>query len=108
MTNLPVGLMWISGLSSANCAGMIGLITCSIRSGRMTVSRSMPSWCWVLMSTLFSRTGRPFSYSTLTWVLPSGRRYGMAPLLRTSVRRSLRRWASQMGMGIRSGVSSQA
>ena len=43
-----------------------------------------------------------------TWVLPSGRRYGTAPARRTWARRSERRWASQIGSGMRSGVSSQA
>ena len=75
-------------------------MTCSIRSGRITLSRSMPSWCWVLMSTAFSATGLPSSYSNVTWVLPSGRRYGSWPDLRTSARRSARRWAVQIGSGM--------
>ncbi len=54
-------------------------MTCSIMSGRISVSRSMPSLCWVEMSTVFSATGRPSSYSKVTWVLPSGRRYGNRP-----------------------------
>ena len=68
----------------------------------------MPSWCWVLISTVFSATGTPSSYSYVTCVLPSGRRYGTWPDLRTAARRSARRWAVQIGSGIRSGVSSHA
>ena len=35
---------------------------------------SMFGLCWVEISTVRSRTGRPSSYSKVTWVLPSGRR----------------------------------
>ena len=38
------------------------------------VSRSMPSLCWVEISTVFSATGSPSTYSKVTCVLPSGRR----------------------------------
>ena len=62
-TNVPVGLTNTSYGSSANCSGIVGRITCSIRSGRITVSRSMPSWCCVEMSTVLSATGTPSSYS---------------------------------------------
>jgi hypothetical protein len=44
----------------------------------------------------------------LTCVLPSGRRYGSRPLLRTSARRYASRCASQIGIGMRSSVSSHA
>ncbi len=37
--------------------GSIGLITCSIRSGLIRVSASMPGWCWVEISTVVSRFG---------------------------------------------------
>ena len=39
-------------------AGSSGVITCSIRSGLMSVSASRPGWCWVEMSTVVSRFGR--------------------------------------------------
>ena len=51
-------------------------MTCSVRSGLIIVSMSMPGPCWVEMSTVVSRFGLPSTYSTDTWVLPSGRRYG--------------------------------
>ena len=44
----------------------------------------------------------------VTWVLPSGRRYGMVPSLRTAVSRRASRCASAIGSGISSGVSEQA
>ena len=107
-SNAPVGLTSTPKSSPANCSGSVGRITCSTRSGLIVVSESMPGACWVEMSTVTSRTGRPSSYSKVTWVLPSGRRYGRAPDLRTSARRSASRWASQIGSGMRSAVSSQA
>ena len=56
-----------------------------------------------------TRTGlSSSSYSMVTWVLPSGRRYGSVPSLRTAVSCSARRCAMVIGSGISSGVSSQA
>ena len=52
--------------------------------------------------------GTPRSYSTVTCVLPSGRRYGSVPFLRTSARRRAMRWARAIGSGMSSGVSRQA
>ena len=83
-------------------------MTCSVRSGLIIVSMSMPGPCWVEMRTVVSRFGLPSTYSTDTWVLPSGRRYGSTPDLRTSESRCASRCASQIGIGIRSSVSSQA
>ena len=57
----PVGLTITSKSSSANRSGMTGRITCSTRSGRIMVSRSMPSLCWADTSTVRSRTGRSSS-----------------------------------------------
>ena len=59
-------------------------------------------------TTVRTRTGTPCSYSTVTCVLPSGRRYGSWPDLRTSASRRAMRWASAIGSGISSGVSRQA
>ena len=42
-------------------SGSIGLMTCSIRSGLIRVSLSMPGWCWVEMSTVVSFFGTPSS-----------------------------------------------
>lgn len=68
----------------------------------------MSAACWVEITTVSKRTGRSPSYSMVTWVLPSGRRYGSTPLLRTSVSRRESRCASAIGSGISSGVSEQA
>ena len=48
------------------------------------------------------------SYSTVTWLLPSGRSQVSSPLLRASVRRRQSWWAMEIGAGISSAVSSQA
>ena len=69
---------------------------------------SMSSACCEDTTTVSSRTGLPSAYSMVTWVLPSGRRYGTTPSLRTCVRRRASRWASAIGSGISSGVWSQA
>ncbi len=87
MTNRPVGLMWYFVFSSSSSAGSTAWITCFRMSAR---SSSLPtvSACCVEMTTASMRTGLPFaSYSTVTWLLPSGRRYGSLPFLRTSVSR---------------------
>ena len=47
-------------------------------------------------------------YSTVTWVLPSGRRYGTVPLRRTVESCLDSWWASMIGRGISSGVSRHA
>ena len=59
-------------------------------------------------TSLLTPTGWPFWYTTLTWVLPSGRSQGRSPPLRTIASRSARRWARTMGSGMREGVSSVA
>ena len=48
------------------------------------------------------------SYSTVTWVLPSGRRYFKVPSLRTLASCLASLWLKEMARGISSGVSSQA
>ena len=64
--------------------------------------------CWLDTTTVSRRTALSPSYSIVTWVLPSGRRYGIAPDLRTSDSRRASRWANAIGNGISSGVSSHA
>jgi len=65
--------------------------------------------CWVETTMVSTRTGLPFaSYSTDTWLLESGRTHGILPALRRSVRVRMIRCARMIGMGINSGVSSQA
>src|ERR1035441_1288112 len=58
---------WISGVSSS--------------------FRSMSGACWADTTTVSSRTGSWPTYSIVTWVLPSGRRYGTSPLRLSSDRR---------------------
>ena len=87
---------------------MIGLTTSSWTSAKIC-SLETSSECWTLTSTVSTRRGRPSaSYSTVTWVFPSGRAQRRVPsrLAVESWRAS--RWASWMGAGISSGVSSQA
>ena len=72
VTKRPVGLTWMMVLSSKSCAGSVGSITFAI-----TVSR-ISSWetsgeCCVETTTVWTRSGCMPSYSTVTWLLPSGR-----------------------------------
>ena len=83
-------------------------MTCSRTSGVSSDSSEMSGACCEETTTVLSRTGRRPSYSMVTWVLPSGRRYGMVPSLRTAERRRASRCASAIGSGISSGVSEQA
>ena len=82
-------------------------MTASTISERRRSARTSGS-CWAETTTVRTRFGTPCSYSTVTWVLPSGRRYGSWPDLRTSARRRAIRCASAIGSGISSGVSRQA
>ncbi len=68
----------------------------------------MSGACWLETTTVSSLTGLSPAYSMVTWVLPSGRRYGTWPERRTadSCRASL--CASMIGSGISSGVSRHA
>ncbi len=60
------------------------------------------------MTTVWTRTGRSPSYSTVTWLLPSGRSQGRSPDLRALASRLVSRCARAIGSGISSGVSRQA
>ena len=64
--------------------------------------------CWVETTTVSIRTGVNPSYSTVTWLLASGRSQGIVPSCRNSVIRLMIRCASAIGSGISSGVSLQA
>ena len=71
--------------------------------------RAMSGSCWVDTTMAGQERTWPSSpYSTVTWLLPSGRSQVSSPALRTSasLRESL--WAREMGAGMSSGVSSQA
>ncbi len=78
----------------------------------ITVSQ-ISSWltsgaCWVEMTTVCTRTGFCPSYSTVTWLLPSGRSQGISPDRRAAASRCVSRCASAIGSGISSGVSVHA
>ena len=64
--------------------------------------------CWVEITTASMRFGTPPTYSTLTWLLPSGRRKSRTPWRRTWERRCTSLCAIMIGSGISSAVSSQA
>ena len=70
---------------------------------------AMSGLCWVERTMAGQRRTLPLSsYSTVTWLLPSGRSHFSSPLLRTAASFRVRSWARAMGAGIREGVSSQA
>ena len=72
-TKRPVGLMKYLVLESSRLGGMTAWMTFSSTSSRM-VSILTRLLCWAEMITASTRTGRSPSYSTVTWLLPSGRR----------------------------------
>ncbi len=84
--------------------------------GRMISSRiasrssgvGIDSACCVEMTTVSTRTGLPSAYSTVTWLLPSGRSHSSVRFLRASARRSVSLCASVIGSGISSSVSRTA
>ena len=85
-----------------------GRITCARMPSR-TVSISVSAECCEDMTIVSTRKGFPSeSYSTVTWLFPSGRRYGKMPFFRTSVRRAVSLCARLIGRGISSFVSLQA
>ncbi len=88
-------------------AGRAGFTTRSATAWWMSLLDTSSS-CWVLTTTVWIRTGRPSSYSTVTWAFPSGRSQGISPLLRLSARRRVRRWENWMAAGMSSSVSSEA
>ena len=70
------------------------------------VSVATSSACCVEITTASTRTGRfSASYSTVTWLLPSGRRYASCPDRRTSESLRASLCASEIGVGISSSVS---
>ena len=64
--------------------------------------------CCVETTTVSIRTGLSPSYSTVTWLLLSGRSQSTSPFWRASVSRLRMRCDSAIGSGISSGVSLQA
>ena len=83
---------------------MISSMTASRRSEMATSGA-----CCVEMTTVSSRLTAPvLSYSTETWLLPSGRSQARRPLLRAAVSDRASIWAYSTGAGISVCVSSQA
>src|SRR3977135_1499250 len=98
-TKRPVGLMRMSGSGASNPASpSTGRTTRAITPSRSS-TLSILSECWVDTTTLAIPTGRAPSYTTLTWVLPSGRSHERSPALRTAASRSARRRASTVRSG---------
>ena len=84
---------------------MTAWITC-FRMPARSSSLATVSECCVEMTTASTRRTLPFaSYSTVTWDLPSGRRKGSVPFLRTCESRMVSLCASEMGVGINSSFS---
>ena len=106
-TNRPVGLMSTRGGCGQRWAGSTGWMIRSATS-RRRVSMSTPASCWVESTTVSTASGRSPRYRTVTWLLASGRSQGNSPFRRSCAWRSTSRWASRIGKGISSGVSSQA
>ena len=92
MTNVPVGLTCRIIASSTSAAGSTAGSTCS-RTSASICSSVTSSLCWVESTTVWTRRGvrRSSSYSMVTWLLASGRRYGIRSV-------SLRRRASSRRM----------
>ena len=106
MMKRPVALIirFMSGALSSS--GTTLSITSELTASR-SCSVETESSCCAAMTTACTLCARPSRYSTVTWLLPSGRRNFRSP------RRALASWrvsrcASAMGRGISSGVSSQA
>jgi hypothetical protein len=98
--DLGVGIEQVAGMAASMTSARM-----PSASSRMSTSGS----CWALTNTVWTRAGRPSSsYSTVTWLLPSGRRNGSEPSRRASASRRAVAWASWIGIGISSGVSSVA
>ncbi len=85
-----------------------GSITSLAMASFTTPSAHACSVCWVETTTVSTRTGTSPSYSTVTWVFPSGSTHPSSPFLRTSARRSDSRCAISIGSGISVAVSVQA
>src|SRR6185503_8133351 len=109
ISNRPVGLTRIRTPSaSSSNSRSTGSITSARTSGASSVSTSTSSRCCALISTVSTRLAVVPSYAIVTWLLPSGRRYGITPALRTSASRLANRCAIAIGSGISSSVSRQA
>ena len=94
--------------SSTIPSGMIGSKTYFLISSWICSCVTSGSCC-VESTTASRRFGVPFSsYSTVTWVFPSGLKYFNVPSFLTSVSFLASLCASEIGYGISSGVSSEA
>ena len=80
VTKRPVGLTCMTGSVGRSDLSIVGRMTRSMISVRRRSARTSGSCC-AETTTVRTRLGTPRSYSTVTWVLPSGRRYGSSPRL---------------------------
>ncbi len=103
----PLGLTMILVAASTRPGGRTRSITSSRIPRSISSLVTFGSW-WVEMTTASIRFGLPWSYSTVTCDLPSGRSQGRVPSLRASASRRVSLCASEMVSGISSGVSLQA
>ena len=72
-TNEPLGLTMILVASSTTCPISTGSMTSSRTPSEISFWVALAAWC--VDTTIASmRFGLPSSYSTVTWVLPSGRK----------------------------------
>ena len=68
--------------SSSKWASITGTMTCFLIWVAIS-SWSISGACCVEITTASTRAGTPKRYSTVTWLLPSGRSHGSVPSLRT-------------------------
>ena len=87
--------------------GTTGSMMCFFTCARSS-SVEILSSCCVETTTASMRLGLPSTYSTLTWLLPSGRRKSSRLARRTSLNCCTSLCAIMIGSGINSLVSSQA
>ena len=107
ITNRPVGLTWIFVSLSMSSLGMIGLMISSRTPSAMRACDTS-GVCCVLTTIASQRATLSPSYSSVTCVLPSGRRKSSRFCLRTSDIRRASLCAYMIGAGISSAVSSHA
>ena len=97
MTKRPVGLTRWRVSSSRSSDGDRLPRRRARGSRRDRSSASTSGSCWVLTRTVWTRRGRPSgSYSTVTWLLPSGRRNGQRAVPADLGQPRATRWASMI------------
>ncbi len=90
--------------SSNISAGSVGRMTRSVICARRS-SVAISSACCDETTTASMRLGVVPSYSTVTWLLPSGRSQSSSPVRRAMLSAWVSRWASRIGIGMSASVS---